>query len=149
LTNAIQSLSDAQAVRALRQYVRGLGQDTDPAAAEHLREAAAEPALAVYLDPADHDIDDGALARAALAHLALSQPRAVEDAIEAAETVTTYDPLTIAVGGLVIVALQTELELTRDEEGRWRLRIHKQAMRDSTLSKLLTKLIGLYRPDGK
>jgi hypothetical protein len=46
----------------------------------------------------------------------------------------------------VVLALQTEVDLTRTETGRWRLRIHKKAMRDAALVQLITKLIDFYRP---
>jgi hypothetical protein len=59
---------------------------------------------------------------------------------------TRLDPATLGVGALIVLALQTEVDLTRTDTGRWRLRIHKKAMRDSTLTQLITKLIGFYRP---
>ena len=52
-----------------------------------------------------------------------------------------FDPLTLAVGGLVILALQTEVTLERDKAGRWRFRMRKQPMKDSTLGSLLGKLV--------
>ncbi|OLB76006.1 MAG: hypothetical protein AUI14_19820 [Actinobacteria bacterium 13_2_20CM_2_71_6] len=148
----VNSLSDDQAVRALALVLRYRGTVPDPAllreAEDHLREAAADPSLTEYRDPGDGS-DAGALSRAALIHLAASDPEVIERAVYAAEEVNRYDAVSIAVGGLVLLALQTEVELTRNEKGRWRLHIHKKAMRDSTLGRLLTKLISLYGPGGK
>jgi hypothetical protein len=89
------------------------------------------------------------LARAALAYLA-TQPDRVADvrkAIDlAADATTRIDPAALIVGGLIVLALQTQISLTRDAEGHWRFTFHKHAMTDSTLGTLLGKLIGTYTP---
>ena len=56
------------------------------------------------------------------------------------------DLLPLSIGALALLALQTEVKLTRTPNGRWTLHIHKPSMRDSTLTNLITKLINFYRP---
>jgi hypothetical protein len=60
-----------------------------------------------------------------------------------AEDTTRFEPATLAVGGLVVLALQTEVTLSRDTAGRWRFRLHKKPMSDSTLGRLLSKLLSV------
>jgi hypothetical protein len=109
----------------------------------------ADPELSGHLAAGQPAGTEGELARTALAHLAATPERAdtVRRAISIAEDDTSrfVEPDTLAVGALVLLALQTEVELTRTTGGRWRLRVHKQAMSDSTLGQLLAKLVALYR----
>jgi hypothetical protein len=58
-----------------------------------------------------------------------------------AEATERFEPLTLAIGGLIILALQTDVTLERNTQGRWKFRLHKQPMGDSTLGRLLGKLI--------
>jgi hypothetical protein len=37
----------------------------------------------------------------------------------------------LTIDGLVLIALQAEVDLRRDAKGKWRPRIHKKAVRDS------------------
>jgi len=101
--------------------------------------------------PADGQTTPGALARTTLTYLATDQPDTVP-VIERAITMTAQgigapsrlDPLTLGVGALVVLALQTDVHLERTPTGTWRFKIHKKAMRDSTLATLLGKLISAY-----
>jgi hypothetical protein len=152
----IGSLSDAQIMRVLGLVLRQVIGMPDPARLgeieEHLHEAAADPTLTRYLDRSGEPTSEAALARAALIHLATSDSHHADLIRQAADTTdaaTRYDPVSIAVGGLVLLSLQTEVELTHTEQGHWRLRIHKQPMRDSTLGQLLARLISLYGHGGK
>jgi hypothetical protein len=52
-----------------------------------------------------------------------------------------FDPLTLLAGGLVLAVLQTEVGWTRSDTGRWRLRVHKRALRDSTIATLIRGLL--------
>ncbi len=61
-----------------------------------------------------------------------------------AEDTTRFEPATLALGGLVLLALQTEIKIDRNTTGQWQFRLHKKAMRDSTLGRLLGKLLVLY-----
>jgi hypothetical protein len=53
------------------------------------------------------------------------------------------------VGALVVLALQTEVKLTRDSQGKWSFTVHKRPLRDSTLGLVITKLISTYFPGGR
>jgi hypothetical protein len=44
---------------------------------------------------------------------------------------------TLAVSGLALLALQTEIKIDRNTAGEWQFRLHKKALRDSTLGQLL------------
>lgn len=148
----IEALTDQQAVQALALVADYRGTVPDPAGLRELdrrlREAGDDPELAGYATP-DGEVSDGELARAALTHLARIPEHAetVRRAVSIAATDTTrfIEPATLAIGGLVLVALQTEIELTRTSTGRWRLRIHKTAISDSTLGKVLSALVDRFR----
>jgi len=64
--------------------------------------------------------------------------------VRLAEDTTRFEPATLALGGLVLIALQTEIKVDRNTAGQWQFRLHKKAMRDSTLGQLLGKLFALY-----
>ncbi|GHC57551.1 hypothetical protein [Streptomyces cinnamoneus] len=51
------------------------------------------------------------------------------------------DPFMLPVAGLVITLLQTEVVMKRDTRGKWSLTIHKRALRDSALGRVLTALL--------
>lgn len=58
------------------------------------------------------------------------------------------DLVTLTVGALVFLILQTEVKLTRNTQGRWTFTMHKHPARDSTLGQVTSKLLA-YLPDGK
>ncbi|SDL50001.1 hypothetical protein SAMN05660642_00054 [Geodermatophilus siccatus] len=107
-------------------------------------------------DPADLATDgelaasEAALARAALSYLVASDPEAARllpRAIQLVNDRTRVEPVTmLLVGGLVIAVLQTEVEWNSAESGRWKLRIHKRAMRDSTIASLVRSVLRLNAP---
>ncbi|MGH3963807.1 MAG: hypothetical protein ACRDRY_11210 [Pseudonocardiaceae bacterium] len=45
---------------------------------------------------------------------------------------------------MVLIALQTEIKIDRNTAGQWQFRLHKKAIRDSTLCQLLGKILALY-----
>jgi hypothetical protein len=149
----IGTLSDPQAVRVLALVLDRVGRLPDPA---HLRELDAQLRKA-EMDggPADHAAPSGPppsageIARATLTHMVAETPE-LSEVVRRAGTLATdttrFDPATLAIGGLVLVALQTEVDLRRDAKGEWRLRIHKKALRDSTLGRLLAKLVSHVLP---
>ncbi len=67
----------------------------------------------------------------------------IDRAVRLADDTTRFEPATLAVGGLVLIALQTEVKVERNTAGRWQFRLHKKAMRDSTLGRLLGQLLTL------
>jgi hypothetical protein len=104
----------------------------------------------------DQDVEPvsaGDLARDTLAYLAQTQPETVH-VIGRAITMTgpgagmgsRFDPATLAVGALVVLALQTDVHLERANTGKWKLTIHKKAMSDATLARLLARLLTMARP---
>jgi hypothetical protein len=141
LPTAIAELSDPEAVRALAIVAdyQGLGSDTaDQAQVEgRLREALSDPSLADYAPQTTTYPTDGELARRTLGYLIEQGPASaqlVEQAIDLAMSPgERFDLATFAVGGLILAALQSEVELERSPEGHWRFRLHKQPMRESTL----------------
>lgn len=146
LPAVIAALDDERALRALEIVVF---QDRAPSpgqlpTSEELTEAA------TATDPTPFEtaaVSEPDLARAALTYLA-TQPDRVSDVRKAidlsADATTRIEPVTLIVGGLIVLALQTQISLSRDPQGHWRFTFHKHAMKDSTLGTLLGKLIGTY-----
>jgi hypothetical protein len=97
-------------------------------------------------------ITPGDLARETLTYL-LAERLDLAEVIDRAVAMTRADPLevrsrfepvTVGVGALVVLALQTDLQIERGTNGRWRFKLHKKAMSDSTLGKFLAKLVAAY-----
>jgi hypothetical protein len=158
LSTTITDLSDPQAVRALALVAeyRGLGSDAAAWAhtqEAHLSEAVTDPTLAAYTPPTAKRPTDGELARRTLSYLAEegeAPAQLVQQAIDLANgPAERFELATLAIGGLVVAALQTEIELERSPEGQWRFRLHKQPMRESTLGRLLTDLIARFGPGSR
>jgi hypothetical protein len=138
ITSTITALTDEEAIRVLADtadYQNRLPDPTELRALETgLRDATTnDTELARYAQPGT-TADAGDLARATLLHLAATQPdlvpvinRAIDDPGYAVR-----DPVTLTVGSLVVLALQTEIKLTRNTQGRWTFTVHKHPMRDST-----------------
>jgi hypothetical protein len=144
----IAALSDVEAVRVLALIVDRASPLPDPAHQREietrLRQAAEQPDAA----PAGGPVSAGDLARAALHHLATAPDNAalIARAAQMQPQQSRFDTVTLLIGALVVLALQTEVDLTRNEDGRWKLHIHRQVMRDSTLATLISKLMAFYRP---
>jgi hypothetical protein len=156
IAEMIGALDGPDAIRVLADTADYESRLPDPARLQAidagLREAlaAGDGALAGYADPGTA-ADPGELARAALLHLAATRPELVP-VIARAISLPGQDvrePVTLAVGALVVLALQTEVKLTRNADGRWAFTLHKHHMRDTTLGQVITKLIAAYLPGGK
>ncbi|HET9657574.1 MAG TPA: hypothetical protein VFP72_19645 [Kineosporiaceae bacterium] len=96
-------------------------------------------------------VSAGALARDTLAYLAATRPGTVaviERAIALQQQGTAVgsriEPLTVGLGALVVLALQTEVLVQRGATGKWTFKVHKRAMSDSALGRLLARLIAAY-----
>jgi hypothetical protein len=117
-----------------------------------LRDAltAADSGLAGFAGPGEA-ADPGDLARTALLHLAATRPGLVPVITRAISLPgqDVRDPVTLAVGALVVLTLQTEVKLARDTSGRWSFTLRKHPLRDSTLGQVITKLLAAYLPGGK
>ena len=68
----------------------------------------------------------------------------IDHAVRLADDTTRFEPATLAVGGLVLLALQTDVRVERNTAGEWQFRLHKKALRDSTLGRLLGQLLALH-----
>jgi len=155
ITDTIDALTGEQAIRVLADTADHQARLPDPAQLRALDSGLHEaittdPALASYAQPGTTG-DPGDLARATLHHLAATRPDltpVITRAIDLPDP-GVREPVTLTVGALVVLALQTELKLTRNAHGRWTLTLHKHPMRDSTLGQVISKLLTTYLPGGK
>jgi len=146
----IDALTDLQAIRVLALVVDHHAPLPDPTRLRELdtafAHAADDPDLRPYLRPGAPPPSHGDLARATLTHLSATRPEltlAIDRAVRLADDTTRFEPATLAVGGLVLLALQTEVEVKRNTAGKWQFRLHKKALHDSTLGRLLGQLLAL------
>jgi hypothetical protein len=146
----VAGLPDSHAIRLLTLVADHTTALPDPTQLRRidtrLREAAAldqQPDQPGSASP----VTAGDLARATLLYLATSpqHQRVVARVATIPAEATRLEPATLTIGALVVLALQTEIKLSRDQHGHWKLNIHKQAMRDSTLANLITKLLTFSR----
>ncbi|KJY41870.1 hypothetical protein VR41_10405 [Streptomyces sp. NRRL B-1568] len=149
LAQEIRTLSDEQAVRALTVLVedRGLLATAAgiPMTDEELREALGTAAATGQLPaPNGSSVGAGDVARAAL-ELAAKQADLATVAGEAVDyaraPMDRFDPVSVSIGALVVTLLQTEVTVKRDVSGRWSLTVHKRALRDAALGRLLAALL--------
>ncbi|WP_055556702.1 hypothetical protein [Streptomyces sp. NBRC 110028] len=149
----IRSLSDVEAVRALTVLVedRGLLSSAMDIALrdEELRDEELRDALkAAGIEPGGGE-GEGDVARAALEYLALSGDGVVGEAVEYVRSpMERFDPVSVSVGVLVVTLLQTEVVVKRDAQGRWSVTVHKRALKDAALARVLTALLS-HLTDGK
>ncbi|MDH6697499.1 hypothetical protein ABZ682_20165 [Streptomyces griseoviridis] len=144
----IRALSDVEAVRALTVLVedRGLlSSATEIAVHEkELRDAL----KAAGVEPGAGE-GEGDVARAALEYLALSGDGVVGEAVEYVRSpMERFDPVSVSVGALAVTLLQTEVVVKRDAQGRWSVTVHKRALKDAALARVLTALLSQLT-DGK
>ncbi|MEW2623943.1 hypothetical protein [Streptomyces sp. NPDC048106] len=142
LVRDIRALSDAEAVRALTVLVedRGLlstARELGPAEGElpdALKAAGLEPGGGA---------GEGDVARAALEYVALQGDGVVREAVEYVRSPTDrLGPVTVvAVGVLALTLLQTEVMVKRDPRGQWSVTVHKRALKDAALVRVLATLL--------
>ena len=147
----ITAMPDAQAITALHLVLERQGHSTDPAQLRadqaHLAEALQQPDISSLAAP-DPDATPGSLARLALAQLAASNPQ-TSDLVERAILISDrpgerFDPATLAVGALVLLAFRTDLRLEHDPGKGWTFKLHTKPLSDSVVGKLLSQLLGTY-----
>jgi hypothetical protein len=150
---AVAALSDLDAVRvlaAVADYQAALPDPAELAVLDAgLREALTGGAgLAGYAPAEDPETGPGDLARAVLKYLAATRPELVPviTSTIASPGPAVREPVTLAAGVLVVLALQTEVKLSRDTRGRWAFTIHKHPARESTLGQVISKLLAAYLP---
>jgi hypothetical protein len=153
LSAQVAALSDQRAVQvlALAVYRDQTPPPTDPKLEARLREAAQHADTDTV--PVQPGGSDGDLARATLSYLAQTPDRArdVQQAINVTSDNLTerfIDPVTLIIGGLILLALQTEISLDKDTKGRWRFHLKKNPMSDATLGNAIGSFIGAYTPTG-
>ena len=150
LTDQVMALSDEEAVAALALVLERQGQKVDPFAWQQdepkLRQALTQPEVTQVATPYPQ-ASEGEVARTALAYLAEQEDtRAlVERAIAVRPRADRFDPATLAVGALVLMAFHAEIKLERDPAKGWSFRFHARPLKDSTIGKLLGQLMGVYQ----
>ncbi|MCA1220718.1 hypothetical protein [Streptomyces sp. 8L] len=163
LMREIGALSDVEAVRALTVLVEDRGllssaseldlsddelKDALDAAGDALKPAreqpgaAAGPPDAAGTGPGAADGGAGGVARAVLEYAALGGDGVVAEAVEYARSpMERFDPVSLSVGVLAVTLLQTEVVVKRDARGKWSATVHKRALKDAALVKVLTALL--------
>ncbi|GLW04381.1 hypothetical protein [Streptomyces lavendulae] len=146
---SIRTLADDEAVRALTALAEEHG--LLPAARElseggdELRAEVAAVELERYVGAGQSELSEGELARRVLEYAAALREDLADTVGEAVayarSPMERFEPVTLPVAALVIALLQTEVVLKRDPRGRWSLTIHKRALRDSALGRVLTALL--------
>lgn len=145
LVEQISNLPDDAAVAALVAML-----DLGDASTDDVNELAtiqrdfassARPELGVILQTS---ATAGELARTTLAYLAERDSSAeVAAAVDHRPQVAQRDPVTLAIGGLVLLALKSEVELKRGSTGKWSFSYHLKPTKDSALANILGKLWAL------
>ena len=149
LASQIAALDDGGAITALLLVLERQGQPVDPIdlrdTQDHLEQALHQPGLRQLADP-DPAATPGALARTALTHLAADQAsrNLIQQAITRAAPPAQRDPITLAVGALVLYAFRAEITLHRDPAQGWTFQLHTKPISDTTLGRLLSQLLGTF-----
>jgi hypothetical protein len=144
--DTIAELGEREALRVLALVVDHGGDLPDPVRSreieERIREAADEAA-----QPVGQPVSAAELARETLTYLADTPEFAtvIGRAVAIPPDGSRLELSTLALGALILIAVQTEVKLTRSEKGRWSLLIHKPSMDDSRLVSLIDKLLAYYR----
>lgn len=153
----IAHLDDQQAPLVLQLLVEHdrlhIPSDDWEGVSDHLSEAISISDLHLYMPSPSTTYSTGDLARSALLYYAEFHPNAITTVDEAITYATgpaeRFDVATLALGALVLAALQTEIELKRDTRGKWSFQLRKKAVSDSTLGKVITAFIGHFTNIGK
>ncbi len=152
VSRRIAELSDEDAIAALAFVL-----DVEDASTEDLNELQADeralpeafgatPHLGEVISPEQGGASRGDLARAALGYLA-GQPATrelVDKAVNVPRRVGQRDPLSFAIGGLVLLALKSDVELKRSPSGKWAFHFRIKPTKDSALAGILSKMWQLF-----
>jgi len=60
--------------------------------------------------------------------------------------VGTRDPITLVIVGLVVLALRPKIDIQRDSQEGWKLSFKTEPLKDSAMSKVLSKLLSVISP---
>ena len=147
LQDQITGLPDDQAITALALVLERQGHAVDAFTAQdterRLREALDQPDVSTTVVP-DPETTPGALARTALLHLAGQDEPTVARAIMITPGTTRFDPVTLAVGALVLMAFHADINLERDPETGWKFHFRTKPLSDATIGKLLGQMLGVF-----
>ncbi|RNG23574.1 hypothetical protein [Streptomyces botrytidirepellens] len=144
----IRELSDAEAVRALTVLVEDRGLLSSAMKIALSDEELGDALKTAGVDPGGGE-GEGDVARAALEYVALSGDSVVGEAVEYVRSpMERFDPVSVSVGVLAVTLLQTEVVIKRDARGRWSVTVHKRALKDAALARVLTALLS-HLTDGK
>ena len=155
LTGQIETLSDADAVATLA-FVLDV-EDASFADMDQLQAVQDRLPEAFEITPdlgetiaAEHEVTRGDLARTALVYLAGQEATSglVGTALNRPRTEGKHDPLSFALGGLVLLALRSDVELRRTATGKWSFHFRLKPMHDSALVRVMGKLWGLFGGGG-
>jgi hypothetical protein len=141
--DTVASLDERDALRVLALVVDYGGELPDPVRSREIEERIQSAAQETAAQP----VSAGELAREALSYLAETPESAavIGKAVAIPADGSRFEPGALAIGALILIALKTEVKLTRSEEGRWSLLIHKPSMSDSRLGALVDKVLAYYR----
>ncbi|MCW3814071.1 hypothetical protein ONA91_06320 [Micromonospora sp. DR5-3] len=150
LSHQIADLPDDRAVAILALVLRRQGLTVDPFTwpdtESHLREALAQPEITHLAAPAPN-ATAGSLARMALTHIAMTDDNnrdLVEHALTIAPRPDRFDPATLVIGGLVLLAFRADFDLAHKPGKGWTFRFRTRALPESTIGELLRQLLGNY-----
>jgi hypothetical protein len=146
LAQQIDALPDEHAINALALALERQGHAIDPFSAQrtqaHAREALAQPEITSTTAP-DADATPAALARTALHHLADHDEALIARAITITPDTSRFDPATLAIGSLVLMAFHADINLERDPQQGWKFHFRTKPISDATIGKLLGQLLGV------
>jgi hypothetical protein len=150
LTSQIADLDEGRAITALRLVLERQGQPLDPIdlrdTQDHLQQALRQPGARQLAQP-DPAATPGDLARTALDHLAATGPASqdlIQHAITRAVPPAQRDPVTLAVGALVLYAFRTQITLRRDPAQGWTFQLQTKPLSDTALARILSQLLGTF-----
>ena len=152
LVERVAGLSDEEAVRILATIAearRGRGESV-PVWDEGLAEALADE---FGVERAAQPVSEGEVARQALMVLALDAETAGPLAAMVARPGPERFDLGAVSGTLLLagamMALQAQVEIERDKEGRWRVLVRKEAGKDGAIGPVVRKLVELITRNGE
>jgi hypothetical protein len=165
LVERIEQLSDRDAVAALDLVLQHQNPDANDIGIKareeerQFRQALAGPTARHELEaraliqPTPADWDDvargGDLARYTLVYLAEQGGASRDDvahALDRPAPIGMRDPITLAIVGLVVLALRPKIDVQHDPGMGWKIHFKTEPLKDSAMSKVLGKLLSAIFP---
>jgi hypothetical protein len=149
LLERIEGLDDRRAVAVLAAVLEHQGFQVESVATHETQaqvdEALHQPELADYATTSN-TATAGDIARLTLAELARRDPNSAADITRAMALPAVgekFDPLTLAIGALVLFAFHADIKLEKDPKKGWSFRFATKPLKDSTIGKILGGLFKL------